>query len=64
MPCMDLTTVGDAFKDRGVLVNTVVECYNMPSLSVNFPSVFLHSKIAFTVLFIFISFLSASFNHQ
>ena len=59
MDLMDLTTVGDAFKDCGVLVNTV-ECYNMPRLSVNFPFVFLDSRIAFTLLFIFISFLFAS----
>ena len=59
MGLMDLTTVGDAFKNYGVLVNTV-ECYNMPGLSVNFPFVFLDSRIAFTLLFIFISFLFAS----
>ena len=56
---MDLTTVGDAFEDCGVLVNNVVECYNMPSLSVNFPFVFLDSRITFTLLFIFISSLSS-----
>ena len=57
---MDLTTVGDAFEDAGVLVNDPVEWYNMPSLSVNFSFVFQDSKIVFTLLFVFISFSFAS----